>query len=186
MSSVYHKTEGLVLRKMPFGEADFLVRILTREFGKMDALAKGARKSASKLNPHLDILNFIRISFVQNGERLPTLTDAEIIERFDNVFSDANRIAIAGRMLKSVDTLVYGGEPDSDLLDIALVLLRSLNHAREPIDGGAKDMTNVEDIGNRFARAFLKHQGYGETADFSLLPQEVADTIMNAWPNLMI
>ena len=61
MPSAYFKTEGLVMKKMPFGEADFLVRVLTKDFGKMDALAKGARKTASKLNPHLDILNHIRM-----------------------------------------------------------------------------------------------------------------------------
>lgn len=175
MSTAYHKTEGLVLRTMPFSEADFLVRILTRDFGKMDILAKGARKSASKLNPHLDMLNFVRVSFVQNGERLPMLTDAEIIERFDEWFSDAARIALAGRMLKTIDVLVHAGERDPGLLDTILASLRA--------NGSEAD---VERIGNRFVENFLAHQGYGEKVNYSLLPSEVADTIMNIWPSLKI
>src|SRR3989338_8221854 len=99
MPSSYFKTEGLVMKKMPFGEADFLVRLLTKDFGKMDVLAKGARKTASKLNAHLDMLNLVRIQFVKNGERIPTLTDAEIILRFDDWFSDAESISVAGRIL---------------------------------------------------------------------------------------
>src|SRR3989344_6343947 len=109
MSSAYFKTEGVVLRKMPFGEADFLVRVFTRDFGKMDVLAKGARKTISKLNPHLDILNHIRLQFVKNGERMPTLTDAEIISGFGNWFLDANRISTAGRILKTIDLVVLPG-----------------------------------------------------------------------------
>ncbi len=30
MPSAYFKTEGLIIKKMPFGEADFLVRVLMR------------------------------------------------------------------------------------------------------------------------------------------------------------
>jgi len=175
MSSVYYKTEGLVLRKMPFGEADFLTRVLTKDFGKMDVLAKGARKSVSKLNPHLDTINLIRVSFVQNGERLPTMTDAETIERFDDWFLDSDRIAIIGRILKTIDTLIHGGESDPVLLDIVLASLRSL-----------KNSANIEEIGTGFVKAFLAHQGYGEATDISLLPSEVADTIMNIWPNSRI
>ena len=174
MPTAYYTTEGLVLRKMPFGEADFLVRIITRDFGKMDILARGARKSASKLNPHLDMLNFLRIAFVQNGERLPTLTDAEIIERFDDWFLDADSIALAGRMLKTIDAIVHAGERDPGLLDIVRALLQSI-----------KDNADGENIGNRFVQAFLAHQGYGEKTDYSLLPPEVADTIMKTWPNSM-
>lgn len=175
MPTVYYTTEGLVLRKMPFGEADFLVRVLTRDFGKTDIVAKGARKSASKLNPHLDILHFIRISFVQNGERLPTLTDAEIIERFDDWFSETDRVATAGRILKTIDALVHAGERDPGLLDIVLASLRSI-----------KNKADVDELGHHFTQSFLAHQGYGARADYSLLPPEVADTIMNVWPNSKI
>lgn len=175
MPTVYHKTDGLVLRMMPFSEADFLVRMLTRDFGKIDVLAKGARKSSSKLNPHLDMLNVIRVSFVQNGERLPTLTDAEIIERFDDWFSDADRVALAGRMLKTIDILVHAGERDPGLLDRVLASLQA-----------NRSNADVEEIGNRFVQTFLAHQGYGGKVNYSLLPPEVADTIMNVWPSSTI
>ena len=106
MPSAYFKTEGLIMKKTPYGEADFLVRALTKDFGKMDALAKGARKTASKLNAHLDILNHTRLQFVKNGERMPTMTDAEVISGFGNWFLDANRISTAGRILKTIDLVV--------------------------------------------------------------------------------
>src|SRR3989338_7448391 len=106
MPSVYYKSEGLVMKKMPFAEADFLVRILSKDFGKIDILAKGARKTASKLNLHLDILNHIRVSYVKNGDRLPTLIDAEILERLDDWFSDADLLSAAGRILQVLDMLI--------------------------------------------------------------------------------
>src|SRR3989344_5703367 len=132
MSSAYFKTEGVVLRKMPFGEADFLVRVFTRDFGKMDILAKGARKTASKLNPHLDILNHIRIQFVRNGERTPTLTDAEVNSRFDDWFSDAESISLAGRIIQTIDAVILPGAKDEKLF---LMILDFFSAQGRPASG---------------------------------------------------
>ena len=48
-----YRSEALTLRKMPLGEADLIVTFFTRENGKLQAVAKGARKNSSKLVGHL-------------------------------------------------------------------------------------------------------------------------------------
>lgn len=159
------------MKKMPYGEADFLVRILSKDFGKIDCLAKGARKSDAKLNSHLDMINFIRISFVQNGERLPTLIDAEIIERFDDWFSDAEHIGSAGKILKLVDAVVPAASPDFSLFSLIISFFQSIPNTTE--------IFLYEQI---FITKFLEHEGYAS----SLLPPEVTDAIMKLWPNWKI
>jgi len=164
MPSAYFKTESLVIKKMPFGEADFLVRVFTKDFGKMDVLAKGARKIASKLNPHLDILNHIRMQFVKNGERIPTLMDAEIIAKYDDWFSDADKLSIMGRVLQVVDMVIFPGAKDEKLFFMALEFF-------------SKSKDEAEALG--FLREFFKHEGHGDS-----LPEEREEAILKLWPRL--
>ena len=167
MPSLYFKTEGLVIKKMPFGEADFLVRMLTKDFGKIDILAKGARKSTSKLNMHLDILNHIRISFVKNGDRIPMLTDAEVIARYDDWFLDSEHISVAGRILQTLDQIILPGSKDGDLF------LMTLGFFSAP--------DSSEEKAVRFLREIFEEQGYGNS-----LPPEYEHNIIKLWPILKI
>ena len=40
-----YKAEAIVLRQQPLGEADRIVTLFSREFGKLRAAAKGARRA---------------------------------------------------------------------------------------------------------------------------------------------
>lgn len=164
MPSAYFKTEGLVIKKMPFAEADFLVRVFTIDFGKIDILAKGARKTVSKLNLHLDILNHIRLQFVKNGEGLPTLMDAEIIAKYDDWFLSADKLSVAGRILQVIDMVILPGAKDEKLFFMMLDFFRK-----------TKDEKSAED----FLLSFFKHEGYGDT-----LPPEFEERILRLWPRL--
>ena len=48
-----YRTQGLVLRNVPIGEADLLVTVFSRETGKLKVVAKGARRSNSRMVGHL-------------------------------------------------------------------------------------------------------------------------------------
>ena len=58
-------TEGLVLDKEPRKESDTVVTIYTREIGLIFGNAASARKIASKLGPHLEPLNLVRLRLVK-------------------------------------------------------------------------------------------------------------------------
>ncbi|KKT57195.1 MAG: repair protein RecO protein [Candidatus Giovannonibacteria bacterium GW2011_GWC2_44_9] len=159
------------MKKMPFGEADFLVRVLTKDFGKMDALAKGARKTASKLNPHLDILNHIRMQFVKNGEHIPTLMDAEIIAQYDDWFLGSDKLSVAGRILQVIDMVILPGAKDEKLFFMLLDFFQP--KAGQPRAG------DDETRALNFLRDFFAHEGHGDS-----LPEEREEAILKLWPRL--
>jgi DNA repair protein RecO (recombination protein O) len=55
------RAEAVVLRRIDFGEADRLLTLYTREFGKLKAIAKGARKPQSRKTGHVEL--FMRSKF---------------------------------------------------------------------------------------------------------------------------
>lgn len=155
-----------------------MVRVFTKDFGKMDVLAKGARKTTSKLNAHLDVLNHARIQFVRNGERLPTLMDAEIISKFEDWFLSEGRISLASRILQTLDNVILPGAQDEKLFLMAIDFF-SAQGARLPDGQGPALGGRPEETAIYFLRKFFAHEGYGDS-----LPEEHEEAIIKQWPAL--
>ena len=56
------RSEAIVLRRTDFGEADRLLTLYSRDFGKIKAIAKGARKPQSRKTGHVE--QFMRSNFL--------------------------------------------------------------------------------------------------------------------------
>ncbi len=86
-----HYTEAFVLDNKGNGELDAIITLYTRDFGKVIAKAKSARKMTSKLNGHLQPLNFVNCRLVEK-EHLPAgrqgfqIVDALSIDDYNPVF----------------------------------------------------------------------------------------------------
>lgn len=165
MSSTYHTTEGIVIKKTPYGEADFLVRVLTKDFGKIDLRARGARKYNSKLNSHLDFYDLSRISFVKNGDRIPTIIDSEKISSNINNFLNTEKLRDTLNAMRAIDEII-----PLEVKDFKLFLLVR--------DFFISDSDNASIL---LVQNIISHEGYGKI--FSL-PPSTQGFIMNVWPAL--
>ena len=58
------KTEGIVLRVVDFSETSCIVTWMTRDFGKITTMAKGARRPKSSFEAAIDVLAICRIVFI--------------------------------------------------------------------------------------------------------------------------
>ena len=77
------KATALVLRTVEFSETSLVVTLFTREFGKIGALAKGARRLKSPFESALDLLALCRIVFLRKqADSLDLLTEAKLLRRF--------------------------------------------------------------------------------------------------------
>ena len=57
-----YKCEALIIRKTPIGEADLIVTLFTRERGIVRAVARGGRRSTSRMVGHLEPLTQVQAS----------------------------------------------------------------------------------------------------------------------------
>jgi DNA repair protein RecO (recombination protein O) len=77
------KTTALVLRVVEFSETSSVVALFTRDFGKVRALAKGARRPKGPFESALDLLALCRIVFLRkSSDSLDLLTEAKLERRF--------------------------------------------------------------------------------------------------------
>lgn len=81
----YHRYQsaGLVLGRLPNGEANYLYRILTPELGLIRVLGQGVRLEKSKMRFHLPLYSLTNFGLVKGREywRLAGAQEAEVVNR---------------------------------------------------------------------------------------------------------
>jgi DNA repair protein RecO (recombination protein O) len=121
-----YRAEGLVLKNIPFGEADLLVTLYTREAGKVRAVAKGARRSNSKLVGHFEPLTAARLALAR-GRNLDVISQVEISDNFALLKSDLSTLAKGLYVAELVDGFGPESTANSSMYDLAIETLRSLS-----------------------------------------------------------
>lgn len=120
-----YRAEALTLRKMPLGEADLLLTLYTREAGKLRAVAKGARRSTSRLVGHFEPLTLNRLSLAR-GRNLDIVTQAQVIENFTTLKGDLTGITKGLYVAELVDGFGAEAHPNQPLYDLALETLQAI------------------------------------------------------------
>lgn len=121
-----YRDEGIVLRTHKLGEADRIVSVLTRQHGKVRAVAKGVRKTKSRFGARLEPTMHLQLLFYEGRGELQIVTQAETIDHFRAVRDDLDRLTRAVSMLEAADQLSLEGEPNPALYQMLLGALRAL------------------------------------------------------------
>ncbi|MGZ3553860.1 MAG: DNA repair protein RecO [Vulcanimicrobiaceae bacterium] len=109
-----YKTLGVVLRGRNLGEADRIFTLFTTECGKMDAVAKGVRRTKSHLAGRLEFMNEVRLG-MHRGRSLDVITSAEIEHEHWSRIVLPEAFAAASLVAELVDAFC---EPDLALPEV--------------------------------------------------------------------
>jgi DNA repair protein RecO (recombination protein O) len=106
-----YRDEGVVLKTTKLGEADRIVTLMTRDNGKVQAVAKGVRKTKSRFGGRLEPFSYVNL-IIYRGRNLDTITSVEIRESFDIVRTDYARLLAAAALVEVVEKIT----PDRERL----------------------------------------------------------------------
>ncbi len=120
----YH-CEALTLNKVPMGEADLLVTLYTRERGKVRAIARGARRSNSKLVGHFEPLTQVKLSLAQ-GRNLDYVTQAQVLDGFGSLKENLGAITKGLYLAELVDGFGSEANPNQSLYRLVLDALQAI------------------------------------------------------------
>lgn len=127
-----YKTSAIVLRGRTYGEADRILTLLTTERGKIDAIAKGVRRTKSHLTGRLEFANQVQLG-MHRGRNLDVVVSAEIECAHWQALVEPERFAVAHLAVELVDAFC---EPDLPLPDIYALLaaaLGAIGNSAEPL-----------------------------------------------------
>ncbi len=121
-----YQADAVVLRRLDYGEADRILTLLTRERGKLAAIAKGARRSKGGMGSSLDLFTRSRM-LLARGRNLDVVTQAERRGSVRNIVGDLQRTAYACLVAEVVDKVLEDRHPVDDVFELVVSTLEQLN-----------------------------------------------------------
>ena len=114
------KTTAIVLRVVEFSETSSVVTLFTREFGKVRAIAKGARRPKGPFESALDLLAVCHIVFLRkSSDSLDLLTEAKLERRFRPPGDDLSNLYAAYYVAELLNELTDDYDSHPGLFDVA-------------------------------------------------------------------
>jgi DNA repair protein RecO (recombination protein O) len=130
-----YKAEAIVLRHQAVGEADRVVTVFTREYGRLRTAARGVRRTTSRLAGRIQPYTHARL-LLARGRTLDVIAQAEVVAAFAGLRRNLTRSAYAAYVAELVDRFL----PDRDRNESVFALLRTTLAA---LDRAAEDDAQV-------------------------------------------
>jgi DNA repair protein RecO (recombination protein O) len=159
-----YRDVGIALRTIKLGEADRIVTFVTQGHGKVRAVAKGIRKTKSRLGARVEPPTHVALQLWE-GRELDVVTGAEALDHFKAVRTDLDRLTRATALLEAVDAVVQEREEDPRLYAMLLGALRVLAAQEAPL------------LVPAFYWKLLAQQGVGPVVDACAHCGEAADLV---------
>jgi DNA repair protein RecO (recombination protein O) len=131
MRSHVYRTEAIILRRSDFAEADRLLTLYTPRFGKRRVIAKGVRKTTSRLAGHIELFTRVQLLLAE-GRNLDIVTQAQIVAPYRALREDLERISFAYYVAELLDKLTTDEEGQSPAYPLLAETLDGLDAAPAP------------------------------------------------------
>ena len=128
------KTRCLVLKNKKINEADLSATVFTREYGKMNIMAYGIRKSRKRNPITLNPLSLVDMT-IQKKNGFYTVNDSELIKKFGNITNDIEKLEISLYILDSINKLYDINYEDKDFFDKLIDILKFINTREKLLKG---------------------------------------------------
>ncbi len=123
-----YRTHALILRRRDFRDADRILTVFTPNYGKLELIAKGARKTTSRKAGHLELFGHCALQ-VAKARTWDIITEAVTVESFSGIRTDLDKIARAGYLCELVDCFTESEDENQPLWDLLLLALNVLDVA---------------------------------------------------------
>jgi len=121
-----YQADAIVLRRLDYGEADRILTLLTREYGKLAAIAKGARRGKTRMGASLDLFGRSRMMLAR-GRNLDVVAQVEHRGDVRHITGDLTRTAYACLVAEVVDKVLEDRHPVDDIFALVVETLDQLN-----------------------------------------------------------
>ena len=163
MAHQIYLTEGIILKKKDFGEADRLFWIYTEKFGMIMASAKGVRLEKSKLRGNLDIFTYGEYAVISSKDFWKLVDVRDLFSpKLDH--SSVEQVRVFTKAANLLIRMIKGEERNEEIwrqLKNLFLKLFQENVADLPADEAGKDLKYLE---IKSIAAILKTLGYMDTS----------------------
>ncbi|MBT3181882.1 MAG: DNA repair protein RecO [Deltaproteobacteria bacterium] len=121
-------SKSLILKRVAYGDADWIVTFFSREFGRMSGMAKFARSSKRRFGGALEPGTLVDLQFVgRNGSPLVRLDEAVALRSTNGILKSLDRINAMARALELSISFLQEHQPTPEKFDLLDRYLTWLN-----------------------------------------------------------
>lgn len=130
MNQRTYSTEAIVLSRKNFGEADRIITIFSKNYGKLRVVAKGIRRLTSRKKGSLELFNHTKM-FLVRGRGMDIITETELKNEFSNWRKDITRVGIAYHLCEVVEKLTAEGQDQEEVYRLLKLALEKLDKMKD-------------------------------------------------------
>ncbi|MDR3090136.1 MAG: DNA repair protein RecO [Desulfobulbaceae bacterium] len=149
MSGQVFSCQAIVLDQRNYGEADLIVSLFSRQFGRIQTIAKSARKSKRRFVNKLEIFTLLDVFLRPPRRGLALLEEAELVNSFVHIRQNIALYAAASLLREFLLITTHEGDADPELFALTLWALARF-------DQGA----DCRVVTAQFLSRFYEHIGY--------------------------
>lgn len=121
---------GVVLRQVPYRDADLILSVFSAERGTVSLLARGGRRSKRRFMGALSTFTLARFTLDKDrGSEISPINGAEVVQEWSVIAADVGAFAHANYALELISALIAAQTPEPELLTALLDLWNVLSVA---------------------------------------------------------
>lgn len=126
-----YSTSAILIRRVDYGDYDLILNFLTRDRGKISAIAKSAKRSRKRFGGVLELFNSLDIVVSRGrGKGLSVVNEASLIKPLFNIGTDIKKTAYASYWAELTNLWLEEGRAQTGIYDL-------LDHVLAELDAGA-------------------------------------------------
>ena len=125
-----YKAEGVILQTADFGDANRVVTLYTKEFGKLEVNAYGCRRAKNPLSGATQTFNHIAVE-ISKGAKVDAIRDADILHFYPNLTADIERLSYAALFFEIINRMTLPRLHEPNIFHLLVKSLPALD-SRNP------------------------------------------------------
>ncbi len=123
------KTSGIVTKTTKYGDTSLIVTMLTKDFGRISAIASGVRTKKSQMLAGLQLFAYSEIVMykAKSKKGLYNLNEMTVTESFSSLRYDLDKMAYASYFAEAASGASAEDAPDEEILRLLLNTLYALD-----------------------------------------------------------
>ncbi|MCL6584068.1 MAG: DNA repair protein RecO [bacterium] len=126
------RTTGLILKSIKYSDTDRIITCYTHKYGKIQCIAKRARRQKSNFLSNIDLLTYAELVIVKKGiKNIYPLREAVIIQSYHRLYEDPPRLYAAFYMAELIQELTPAEDKKPEILSLILRQLDMLQKGED-------------------------------------------------------
>ena len=135
----------MILRKVDYGEADRIFTLLTRSHGKVGAIAKGVRRTESKLASSLELYTHVDILLAKGRGELDVVAQVERLPG-TRMAGEVERMSHAALVAELAERVCEDRHPVDGVYELTVMALDELAREADPRRASAYFLMSALDL----------------------------------------